>query len=966
MSDPYDTTEGSPIEFGLGKAAQKIFEDHSRRLAAMTKAITSTTSAGASGAFSGQLVGIGKAQLETQKDMSRLLSKIALQLAKGTQLATMNKQMQAVNKLHNQQQNIMKGMNALGPGRGSGGVGTKDTWFSKLTDFFKDLPGKIMSGIKGGMKIMSKIWEKTGGALFKKTGSMGINKLLGLGGVSVIGALVGKMIASSPLLQAMFKIMNTSLTLILRPIGDFFGAFLRPMSIYFLKELAIPFFQQNKSMMKMGEQWGKTALGFFINPGKAIQSSIILAAGSLDIPGIGSIMSKETMKDAKWFQEDPAAYMRWQEGISKDGKWEVNPATGEISPGYFDLEKNPEGPGEYEEWLHGAGLNPNNNVLPGDPLFPQYKKPVDVTVTNPDDIGGDTITVVTQGGGGVITSGGGILAESDNPWEQAEGWLPGLSTSLNVNAGRENLPPGFIGPPEAPPEKPPKKDFWGDAWDATLKFFTNWSVLPSVSAEMEDDVVGMAGNMENSKEQTEYVEEYSNEIADLHERAATTLEKTIYNNEGTMSTLNLLNHRITQDYGRTSEQLHRSSEDIIEKAFALKLAYEAIVKNTDDAAVFSGLEVEARKFNNELNLGMTEAQLDFVNINKSKIQDGIKIWDTVIYDLMKWQQANSHTQFTMFNTQAKVANDFIKALTGEAGTVGTIDMSVYGSGTTAGNIMSGTGSNNPLLAMAQQYSSDYGSGATPNLEYTPYGTKATVEGMTGTQEFSHWVGPEGNVVTSLGQVPKITNAEGKHVPAPGWKQVANMSDAITAGLAYSTQAGEAIANAAQSAHISSYLSASKTFSQAQSVAYVKAGGGEPGMEAATAVGEAEAAAAEAATNNTTSGGGGYSSSTGYTGGTKSPTGVGGPSSIGGTWGGQFGGIIDEPMIGMGLHSGKTMTLGESGKELVTPIGDLSQRGGGVNILNINIGSITKEADYQKLKPYVQRWILETSSRRGTV
>ena len=81
---------------------------------------------------------------------------------------------------------------------------------------------------------------------------------------------------------------------------------------------------------------------------------------------------------------------------------------------------------------------------------------------------------------------------------------------------------------------------------------------------------------------------------------------------------------------------------------------------------------------------------------------------------------------------------------------------------------------------------------------------------------------------------------------------------------------------------------------------------------------------------------------------------------------QWGGIIDEPIIGIGLHSGKEWSLGESGHELVTPLSQLQGSGGDLGNIIINIGNISKEADYMKLKPLIQRWILEASSRRGMV
>ena len=66
-----------------------------------------------------------------------------------------------------------------------------------------------------------------------------------------------------------------------------------------------------------------------------------------------------------------------------------------------------------------------------------------------------------------------------------------------------------------------------------------------------------------------------------------------------------------------------------------------------------------------------------------------------------------------------------------------------------------------------------------------------------------------------------------------------------------------------------------------------------------------------------------------------------------------------------MHSGDEWRLGESQKEMVTPLGEYGSDGNFYSI-NIHVGNITKEADYMKLKPLIQRWILEASSRRGMV
>ena len=66
-----------------------------------------------------------------------------------------------------------------------------------------------------------------------------------------------------------------------------------------------------------------------------------------------------------------------------------------------------------------------------------------------------------------------------------------------------------------------------------------------------------------------------------------------------------------------------------------------------------------------------------------------------------------------------------------------------------------------------------------------------------------------------------------------------------------------------------------------------------------------------------------------------------------------------------MYSGSEWLLGESQNELVTPMSEVGSDGDYYSI-NIHVGNITKEADYLKLKPLIQRWILEASSRRGMV
>ncbi len=77
-----------------------------------------------------------------------------------------------------------------------------------------------------------------------------------------------------------------------------------------------------------------------------------------------------------------------------------------------------------------------------------------------------------------------------------------------------------------------------------------------------------------------------------------------------------------------------------------------------------------------------------------------------------------------------------------------------------------------------------------------------------------------------------------------------------------------------------------------------------------------------------------------------------------------GGMITEPIFGIG-KSGKSYLMGEAGNEMVTPMNKISNTSAGTTI-NIHIGKIEKDADFNQLKPMIQRWILEANSRRGMI
>jgi len=74
-----------------------------------------------------------------------------------------------------------------------------------------------------------------------------------------------------------------------------------------------------------------------------------------------------------------------------------------------------------------------------------------------------------------------------------------------------------------------------------------------------------------------------------------------------------------------------------------------------------------------------------------------------------------------------------------------------------------------------------------------------------------------------------------------------------------------------------------------------------------------------------------------------------------------GGIINEPISGIGLNSGQSYLMGESGSEMITPMG---KSGGGItiNIQNMN-GS---DDDMRKLKKTILDVLQESSASRGRI
>ena len=134
-----------------------------------------------------------------------------------------------------------------------GEVKTAELKLSGHEEQFKDT-GKAAQGTQGMLKPLFEKLGKLGDFLGKKAVPIGI----GVGVAGIFMSIIVKAFSASPLFAAMMKMMKFMVTLILMPIGTFFGALLRPILILLLRKFIIPMFSTwMPIMMSAGTQLGE-------------------------------------------------------------------------------------------------------------------------------------------------------------------------------------------------------------------------------------------------------------------------------------------------------------------------------------------------------------------------------------------------------------------------------------------------------------------------------------------------------------------------------------------------------------------------------------------------------------------------------------------------------------------------------------------------------------------------------------
>ena len=186
-------------------------------------------------------------------------------------------------------------------------------------------------GIQGDLDKVSKRAEGRMGKVLGKLGGGKGMKMAGAVGLGALGlaSLAKKgfqaLVESSPMLKQMMKMLNFGVMMILRPIGDFFGFFLRPIFVYLLRKFIIPFYQTYLPMMQqMGMDLGETVVGWLMAIGKAMNWLMGIEqkqAGSGSVPDAeiqaAQLKEMEKMKQEGASQTEIAN--RMLEGVTTHG-----------------------------------------------------------------------------------------------------------------------------------------------------------------------------------------------------------------------------------------------------------------------------------------------------------------------------------------------------------------------------------------------------------------------------------------------------------------------------------------------------------------------------------------------------------------------------------------------------------------------------------------------------------------------
>lgn len=264
-----------------------------------------------------------------------------------------------------------------------------DTALKALEQRLSKLLGVSSSGSTGGGGQNSNVAQN----LIKLTAiATGVGSV-----VMLVKKIADAAVASSPMLKAMLKLMDNSISLILRPIGDFFGFIMRPIMLLILQYVVLPFY---RTFYPLAKQYGTI---------------------------IGDFFAKDLRTIMNWFSQNPllaTILTATLAGLGLAGLFAgVNTAIGIASNNIVTAIKSVACP--CDSGKGGGGSTPAPPVIPIPPLPPGNSS----SPTNPQKQGknyslslSDTLKV-----GGIDSSSVKTSTSSNSP-------IPNLGASSNTSA----------------------------------------------------------------------------------------------------------------------------------------------------------------------------------------------------------------------------------------------------------------------------------------------------------------------------------------------------------------------------------------------------------------------------------------------------------------------------------------------------------------------------------------------------
>jgi len=164
---------------------------------------------------------------------------------------------------------------------------TRKTMIQAETDY---------EGKTAGSKNLKSISEKLANAgKFFENHMTGI--LIGAGAAGVLIGVIKKAVSVSPMFQQMMKLMNFAVTMILRPLGDFIGFFLRPILILLLRKFILPWFKASHgTLVAAGTAAGEVVVNWIDDLTSGDMTKMSTAIGKALIGAFGLALSLKAMK----------------------------------------------------------------------------------------------------------------------------------------------------------------------------------------------------------------------------------------------------------------------------------------------------------------------------------------------------------------------------------------------------------------------------------------------------------------------------------------------------------------------------------------------------------------------------------------------------------------------------------------------------------------------------------------------